>query len=215
MIFDRLNHYGVLKIRPGHLHPAACSDARMRNVSVATDFIRRINNDHALDELRREHARAFSQERGFSYTGPAQQEQALSRLDDVAKHVDCTEHGPAHTTGQSDHHIASIANSRYPVQRAFDSGSVILGKGPNAVDYIIQIFSSNRGIAEVERTARKAGFGWAAEVHHDLDEIFQIRLAMQSLSDVGWHDAQKQFEVVCDFPARQIHFSAAHIDLLP
>ena len=101
VILDRFDHDGVLKIRPRHLHSAAGSDAGMGNVAVTGDFVRRIDDDHALVQFRGQNARAFAQQCRLSDSGPAEQQQALSGLDHVAQHINRAVHGAADTARQT------------------------------------------------------------------------------------------------------------------
>ena len=191
VIFHGFNHHCVLQVRPRHLHPAAGADAGMRNIAVAADFIRCIDDDDSFHEFGGKHTRALPQKRSFPHAGPAKQEQALSGLNHIAKNIHRAKDRPAHAARQSDDDVAPVPYRRYPVQRALDARTVILGEGADAVSYIVQVFAGDRRIRHIDRAVGKPGFRRPAEVQNGLDEIPEVGLVMQRVSNVGRHDAQK------------------------
>lgn len=48
---DGLDHDPVLLGGGGDLHPAGSADARVRNVAVAADFVRSVDDDHPAADL--------------------------------------------------------------------------------------------------------------------------------------------------------------------
>jgi len=50
---------------------------------------------------------------------------------------------------------------------------------------------AHRPDGKVDGAVWKAGFRRPAEIHDDLDEVLQVSLTMQRLTNVWWHDAQK------------------------
>ena len=77
------------------------------------------------------------------------------------------------------------------MQCTLDPCTIVLGKCADAVDRIIEVFARNGRIREVDRAVWKAGFRRPAEIHDDLDEVLQVSLTTQRLTNVWWHDAQK------------------------
>ena len=75
------------------------------------------------------------------------------------------------------------------MQCALDSCPIVLCKCADAVNRIIEVFSRNRRIGDVDGAVWKAGFSRPAEIHDDLDEILQVSLTMQRVTNVWWHDA--------------------------
>ncbi len=62
VVLDRLDHHGVLQRGISDLHAPCETDAGMRDVAVAGDFVRGVDDDDAF-ALFREHARALAQHR--------------------------------------------------------------------------------------------------------------------------------------------------------
>src|SRR5437762_12111660 len=56
----------------------------MRNVAVASDLVRGVDDDDALPHLVREHARDLAKERGLADARTAEEQDAPSGFDDVA-----------------------------------------------------------------------------------------------------------------------------------
>ena len=146
MIFDGFDHDGVLKVRPRNLHPAAGSDSRMRDIAITANLIRCVHDDDSFDQFGGKHTRALPKKRGFPHARPAQQKQALSGLDHIAKNVDGSKYRSAHAARQSNDDLAAVPDSRYAVQRAFDAGAVILRERADAVSHIVEIFAGDRRI---------------------------------------------------------------------
>ena len=69
VIFDGFDHDGVLRGGSRNLHSAGASDGRVRNVSVAGNFVAGIDNDDALAEFVGEHAGAFPKQGRFAHAG--------------------------------------------------------------------------------------------------------------------------------------------------
>ena len=60
VVLHRLDHDGVLQCRRWHLHAAGLTDRRMRDVTIASDLVRCIDDHHALVHVVREDARDFA-----------------------------------------------------------------------------------------------------------------------------------------------------------
>jgi hypothetical protein len=60
MIFDSLNHNGVLLSSARHLHTAGTSDSGVWNIAITRDFIRGIHHHYAFICLVRQDTRYFT-----------------------------------------------------------------------------------------------------------------------------------------------------------
>lgn len=203
VILDGFNHDGVLKVRPGHLHAAARSDPRMRDVSVTRDFIGCIDDDHALDQFRGQDPRALSQQRRLSNPGAAQQQDALPGLDHVPENVHCAVDGSTHTAGQSDNHIPSIPNAGNAMQGSLDAGAIVLRERADTMYGVFDVFTRDDLVREMDRSAREMSFRPTAEIHDNFNEILQIGLPGERVLDMWRHDTKQEIEIVCDFLAGQ------------
>ena len=102
VVLDRLDHHRVLHRRRRHLHAPRAADRRVRDVAVAADLVRGVDDDDALAQIVGQHARRLAQHRRLADAGPPQQQDALARLDDVANDVDRAEDGAADAAGEAD-----------------------------------------------------------------------------------------------------------------
>ena len=89
------------------------------------------------------------------------------------------------------------------MQRAFDAGSIVESKCTYAMRDVVDVLTRDREFAESESPCWKASFRRSAQIHHDLDQILQIGLPVQGISNVRGHHAEEKFQVVCDFLAGQ------------
>ena len=99
VVFHRFDHHGVLLGGRGHLHPARPADARVRDVAVAGDLVRRIDDNHPLLELVGQDAGHFAQQRRLTHAGLTQDKDARPALHEVADDVHRPEDRAADATG--------------------------------------------------------------------------------------------------------------------
>jgi hypothetical protein len=144
VVFDRLDHHGMLEVGAGDLHAAACADPGVRDIAIASDFIGCIDNDDAFVQFGRQNARSFAQQCGLAYARPAEQKQALSRFDDIAKNVDCAQDRAADPAGQADDDVSAIAYRGNSVQSPLDAGAIIERKGAHTVNDVVEILAGYR-----------------------------------------------------------------------
>src|SRR5262245_47981950 len=139
----------------------------MRDVAIAADFIRRVDDDDPLDQFRREHASAFAEQRGLPDSRAAEKQQAFAGFHNVAKDIDSAENAAADSSRQAHYLVMAISNSRNPMECPLDSSSIIERKRADTMSHVVDIFARDCQIAEIDRPARKSSFGRAAKVHDD------------------------------------------------
>jgi hypothetical protein len=100
------------------------------------------------------------------------------------------------------------------VQCPLDSSAVILRKCADTVRDIVEIFTVNGLLAEMNRALWESGLRLPSEVHHDLDQIFEITVPVKGFAELRGHDAKKQFKIVRDFFAWQFTAPRSGLDLL-
>jgi hypothetical protein len=101
VIFDGLDHHRVLQRRVGDLHAPSHADARMRDVAVAGDFVRCIDDHDAL-ALFGKNARALAQHRRLTDAGLAEQTNRRPAAQHVEQNVDRSVHRAADAAGEPD-----------------------------------------------------------------------------------------------------------------
>ena len=67
VVLHRLDHHSVLFHGASHLHAACSTDTGVRNVSVSSDFVRGIHDNHAFIGFARKDTSYFTQQGGFSH----------------------------------------------------------------------------------------------------------------------------------------------------
>ena len=125
VILDSLDHYGVLQVRPWHLHAAACSNTRMRNVTVAGNLVRGIDDDHAFLQFGRKNSGAFAKQCCFADAGPPQKKNALSGFDHIPQNIDGSVHRAANATGQPDNNVPTITDTGNTMKCSLNSRAIV------------------------------------------------------------------------------------------
>jgi hypothetical protein len=100
VVLDGLDHDLMLQFRRGHLHAPRAADGRVRDVAVAADFVGGIHDDNAC--LLAQDPGGLAQQGRLANARPAQQQDALARLDDILDDIDHAVHRAADTAGQTD-----------------------------------------------------------------------------------------------------------------
>ena len=69
VVFHRLDHHLMLKLRPGHLHTPRTPDGGMGDISVASNFIAGVNHHHPFFQLIGQNAGDLAKGRGLPHAG--------------------------------------------------------------------------------------------------------------------------------------------------
>ena len=124
VVFDRFDHHGVLQRRIGDLHAPREADAGMRNVAVAGDFVRGVDDDDAL-AIFGKHARALAQHRRLADARAAEQTDRLPAAQHVEQDVDRAVNRAPDAARKTDDLAGAVANRADAVQRLLDAGAII------------------------------------------------------------------------------------------
>jgi hypothetical protein len=125
VVFDRLDHHGVLAIGVWHLHSAGGADRRVRYIAIAGDLVGGIDHDDALCEIVRKDAGRFAQTRCLPDARRAEEQNTHAALEQVAYGFNGAEHCAPDAQRKSHHAPLPIANGRHAVQRAGNAGAVV------------------------------------------------------------------------------------------
>ncbi len=169
MIFNRLDHGLVLVGRVGDLHPSRPANRRVRDISIATNLIAGVDNNHALGLG--QNAGHLTQHRRLAHPGAAQDQDAVSLSNDILDDVDRSIDGPAHAAGQTNNLMVAVANAGDAMQGACDAGPVVVIKITDTLDNLLDLLVSNLGIAQDALAIDIARSGQAAEIHDDLQQF--------------------------------------------
>src|SRR5256885_16393110 len=106
----------------------------MRDIAITANLIRCVHDDDSFDKFGGKHTRALPKKRGFPHARPAQQKQALSGLNHIAKNVDGSKYRSAHAARQSNDDLAAGSDRPYVVPRSvvFRSGMLRGGARPGS-----------------------------------------------------------------------------------
>ena len=196
VVFHRFDHHRVLRARHRHLHAPRLPDAGVRNIAVTGDFVGRIDDDDALVHLVRQHPRGLAEQGGLADPGPSQQQQRLAAFDDVAQDGDRAEQGAPDPAGQPDDGPGAVADGRDAVQGALDAGAVVLPERPHVRRHVVQVLAHHLGLRQRRFAVRETRLGQAAQIKHDLQQVFALRVAFQGYPKARGHHAQQQIQVV-------------------
>src|SRR4029077_15823611 len=129
-------------------HSPGAADAGMRDVAIAADLVRRVDDHHTLAQLVREQPRALSQHRGLADTGPPEQQDALAAdhyvSDDLAGAGDRA--ADAHRKARDA--ARAVAGDRPAVEGRFAPGEVVVAELPDVVGDMLEVRGRNRSVGE-------------------------------------------------------------------
>ena len=179
------------------MHAPRQPDAGMRNVAVAGDFVRRIDDDDAL-AIFGENARALAQHRRLADARAAQQANRFAAAQDVEQDVDRAVNGAADAAGEPDDLSGAIANRADPMQRLLDAGAIVRAERRNARADVSDVFVRYRRVGEIREVVLEARLGRTPEIEHDFDDVFDVGETDERLPDGEWEDVEELGE----FPAR-------------
>jgi hypothetical protein len=212
VVLDRLDHHRVLEQGRLHLHATRSTDAGMGDVSVTTDLVRRVDDDHAFAQLIRQQSRALAQHRGLADAGASEQENALARHDDVADDLAGASDRATDAHRQADDAAGAVANRRDAMERALDAGPVVVAELAHIVGHVLQVRRRDRMVREQDLASGHPSVGLTAEVEDDLQQLTRIDALVQGASEVGWKRTGEQLDLVVPIgcTSRLLSFQGGH-----
>jgi hypothetical protein len=196
VVLDRLDHHLVLQRRRPDLHPARLADGRVRDVAVAGDLVRGVDDDHALAEVVGQDARRLAEHGGLADARPAHDEDRLPALDEVADDLDRPEHRPADAQRQPDDLAIPVPDRRDAVERPLDARAVVVAERPDVVDDVLDVALGDLPVEEHDLAVRVAGLGPPAQVQDHLDERLAVGQRMDRVDDLGRQRHEERVDVV-------------------
>ena len=141
------------------LHPPRAPDRRVRHVPVPADLVRRVHDHHALVQLVRQHARHLPDDGRLAHSRPAQEQDRVGNVEDVADQGDVSRDGPPHAAGQADDGAPAVADRRDAVERALHARPVVAAKLADGALGRGEVLGSDLGLAEELAACRGRGRG--------------------------------------------------------
>ncbi len=185
VVLDCLDHHRVLQHRRPHLHAACAADSRMRNVAVAADLVRGVDDDDPLALLVGEHPGALAQDRRLADPGPPEEEDRLPGQRDVPDDLGGAADRPADSAGEADDPAAPVADGGDAVQRPLDAGPVVIAELADPVGDVVEVGRGHRPVGEEHLPPGHPGLRLAPEVEHDLQQLGGIDPVVEGLVEVG------------------------------
>jgi hypothetical protein len=174
----------------------------VRNVAIARDLVRSVDDDHALLRLIRQYAGDLSQHRRLAHARATEHEHALLALHNVFDRGDRAEDGPADTAGQPYDAPAPVTNARDTVQRALDACAVVLAEVADARDGVLDVTLCHLPLAEHDLAVRVPGLRKSPQVHDYLEEFVLIGAVADGLANMRRQGVDEKVQVVCDSSAQ-------------
>lgn len=84
------------------------------------------------------------------------------------------------------------------MEGALDAGAVVAAEVADAVSHELEVVFGDFFAGEDDLAAGVAGFGKAAEVHDDFEEVGTAFFGTQGLDDARWKGIEEEVEVVGD-----------------
>ncbi len=204
VVLHRLDHHLVLERRRPDLHPAGLADRRVRDVAVARDLVRRVDDHDALAQVVGKDARRLPQHRRLADARPAHDQDRLSGLDEVADDLDRAVDRPPDATRQAHDLAAPVPDRADPVEGPLDAGPVVVAERPDLVDNQRDVGLGDLAVREDDLAIGKARFRDAAQVQHDLDERGPVGQRMDRRHDLRGQRTEQRVEVVDQLAGRMV-----------
>ena len=195
VVFDGLDHDGVLLVGGRNLHPARAADAGVGDVAVAGYLVGGVHDDDTLAGVVCEDAGDVAEHGRLADAGLAEQEDALARADDVLDDADGAVDGAAYANGESDDLAGAVPDGRDAMEGAFDAGPVV---GPERADVLGDVFEVGMvdlPVAEDNGVIGEAGLRRASEVEDDFEKLVAVLSIYESFGDPGREFFDDLFEV--------------------
>ena len=157
MVLDRFDHHVVLLRGDRYRHAPGVTDAGMRHVAVAGDFVGRID-DHDAFAIFAQDARALAQHRRFAHARTAEQADRLSAAYHVEDDVDRAVHRAPDAAGEADDVPRAIANRADAVQRLLDSRAIVSAERREMRHDRSHVFVRHRVVGEEDEVVFESCF---------------------------------------------------------
>ena len=143
MVLDALDHHVVLQAGVGNLHATCAPDRGVRDIAVAGNFVRRIDDHDALASLVGQNTGGLAEDRGLANAGSAQYQHALAGADQVFDQPDRPINGTTDPASQPHGFAGAVSQHGYPVESAFDPSPVVVAKMSNMIYDVSNLIVGN------------------------------------------------------------------------
>jgi hypothetical protein len=90
----------------------------------------------------------------------------------------------------------AVSDGADAMERPLDPRPVVVAECADVVDDVLDVRLGDLTLQEGDLAVREAGFGLAAEVHHDLDQLRRVGQVPDRPNDVGRQGVEEQIKVV-------------------
>ncbi len=191
VVLHRLNHDSVLLLGGGNLHAPSATDGGVRDIAIAGDLIRGIDDDHTFMQVVSENPSDLAKHGSFANAWPAKQQDALPLFNNVSNEVHGAIHCPANPTGEANYRARTVTNSRDAIERALDTSAVIPSKSTNPVDDTLNVIMCDLSVTQLYVAPREPHLRRSTEVQHYLQHCFLMTGTLHRLGDAGGQTKQQ------------------------
>jgi hypothetical protein len=170
VVLHRLDHHRVLGSYLRDLHAPRAAHARVRDVTIAGDLVRGVDNHDAPTVLIGQEASRLTQQGGLPDSWPTQEQYALPLGHKVTDDIKRSADGAADAAGQADDLAPTVAHSGDAVQRARNTGTIIVAERAKLRCDSSEIRGGDLHYAEVTLLFHEASRREAPEIQHHLNQ---------------------------------------------
>ena len=116
----------------------------------------------------------------------------------VSDTADRAEHSAAHAGGEANDPPLAVAHTGDAVEGALDSGAVVGGEFADTGDDVFEVFLEHLAIAEQHLFTRITGFGAAAKIEDDFEELEVVGAVAEAFGDLRGQNVEKELQIVGD-----------------
>ena len=187
VVLDGLDHDAVLLAGVRDLHAARRADRRVRDVPIASDLVRGVDDDDPLLQVVAQDARHLADDGGLADAGAPEEQDALVGLEDVADHIDVARDGTSDSAREADDLALAAPHRADAVQGSLDSSAVVAAELPEGLLGCVQVLPGDLLLAEHlgAEVPEEACLGAAPDVEDDLKEHGAVGVVDNAVADPG------------------------------
>jgi hypothetical protein len=173
----------------------------MRDVTIAGDLIAGVNDDDPLFEVVSQHTRNYTKHRRLADARSAEQQNALTRFDEITDNADRPVDCSADPARQANDIAGAVADGGDAVQGPFDAGPIVVTETSDTERNLRQILACDFVLGQPLRANLEAGFRATAQIKDELDQTWVFPFGHDPSDGLGYslrQDRQQIVEIVGD-----------------
>jgi hypothetical protein len=158
----------------------------MRNVAIATDLVRGIDDHDPFSKIVSEHTTNLAEHRCLAHTGSPEEKDALPQLDYVTNDVTGPVNRSSDAQSQTDHFSCSVPQRGDSMERALDAGTIVASERTDVRNHIRQVLSGHFTRHKGDLASWESCLRRTTEIHYNLEKALESVDAGETLMNVGW-----------------------------